>query len=146
MSGNKNPMYKKHIKDFMTIEEYNKWLSKVRANKNGKQNPFYGKHHSAETIEKIRNSNKKYIEEHNGHSSSYGIKRTEEQRKHNSEAHKHPYSHERKLKQTMTIIKHCYGHLCDLSEFNFELYINLSNYNKRKYRLQYIKMHQKTVQ
>ena len=62
------------------------------------------------------------------------------------EAHKHPYSHERKLKQTMTIIKNCYSHLCDFSEFNFELYINLSNYNKRKYRQQYIKTHQKTVQ
>ena len=142
LSGEGNPMYGESIKDHMTQEKYEQWLTKVRNNKNGKQNPFYGKHHTKEVIERIKNANKQYKILH-GHGPTYGRKQTEEQRKHNSESHKHPYSHDRKIKQNKTIITKCCGHLCDLSEFDFELYITLKPCDKIKYRKQYIKNHPK---
>ena len=142
MSGEGNPMYGRSIKDCMTEEEYERWHNKVKNNKNGKQNPFYGKHHSKETIERIRNANRRYKEIH-GHGSNYGIKHTEEQRRHNSEMHKHPYSHDRKIRQNKTVITKICGDICDLSEFDFELYISLKPGDKVKYRKQYIKSHPK---
>ena len=144
MSNERNPMFCKSLKDHMSEEKYEAWLNKVRNNKNGKQNPFYGKHHTKEAIDKIKTGNLKYILEHNGHGPSYGKKKSPEQIKKNSESHRHPYSHDRKIKQNKTTIKKCCGHLCDLKEFDFELYITLSQYDKVKYRKQYIKTHPKS--
>lgn len=85
-------------------------------------------------------ANHTYFLKH-GHGVSYGVKHSAEARKRNSESHSHPYSHERKLKQNKTIINKCCGHLCDLSEFDFELYITLKPADKVKYRKNYIKTH-----
>ena len=43
MSGKNNPMYGKNIKDYMSKEDYEIWLNKVRNNKQGEKNPVYDK-------------------------------------------------------------------------------------------------------
>lgn len=78
MSNEGNPMFGESLKDHMTEEKYEAWLNKVKNNKNGKQNPFYGKHHTKEAINKIKAGNLKYILEHNGHGPGYGKKKSPE--------------------------------------------------------------------
>lgn len=59
----KNPMYKKSVRDFMTEEEYEIWRKNISLSRIGEKNHFYGKHHSEETKEKIsRAKREKYIE------------------------------------------------------------------------------------
>jgi hypothetical protein len=70
--GSNNPMYKKNIKDYMTSENYERWLyhlrnvsdetrekmSKNHADFSGENHYNYGKHLSEETKEKIRRTRK----------------------------------------------------------------------------------------
>lgn len=143
MKGKGNPMFGKSIKDVMLPEDFELWKKHVSERDiSGEKNPFFGKHHTPETKKRISDKNKEYVKTH-GHGSSFGKKRTPEQRKRNSESHKHPYSHERKIKQNTTIITRLYGNKCDLSQFDFELYITLTPCKKIKYRECYVIDHPK---
>lgn len=59
-SGKNNPMYGKHIKDYMTLKEYDNWRKNISESSKGNKNGFYGKHHSQEAINKIILKNKLY--------------------------------------------------------------------------------------
>lgn len=54
LRGEGNPMYGKSVKDFMTDEEIAKWRQALSESNRGEKNGFYGKHHTDETIEKIK--------------------------------------------------------------------------------------------
>lgn len=51
--GEKNYMYGKSLKDFMTEQKYNELKNKIKLATTGENNPFYGKHHSEETCKKL---------------------------------------------------------------------------------------------
>lgn len=54
MSGSDNPMYGISPRDRMDDETYAIWLVKITEKSSGENNPMFGKHHSKETKEKIR--------------------------------------------------------------------------------------------
>ena len=54
LRGENNPMYGKSATDFMTEEEISAWKLKLSEAQKGENNGFYGKHHSAESIERMR--------------------------------------------------------------------------------------------
>lgn len=54
LRGENNPMYGKSVTDFMTDEEVATWKKRLSESHMGECNNFYGKHHSAESIEHIR--------------------------------------------------------------------------------------------
>ena len=54
MSGSDNPMYGVPPRDRMDDETYACWLAKISEKSRGENNGMYGKHHSEETKEKIR--------------------------------------------------------------------------------------------
>ena len=63
--GDKNPMYGKNIKDYMSEEDYSLWKQHQKDNiLKGKNHPMYGKKHSEESL-------KKMSESHKGHPCKY---------------------------------------------------------------------------
>lgn len=54
LCGENNPMYGISVKSLMTEEEILAWRRKLSIAQTGDRNGFYGKHHSTESIEKIR--------------------------------------------------------------------------------------------
>jgi len=60
ITGDKNGMFGKSIKDFMTNEEYNNWKIAISNGTRGKNNPMYGKNHSEETRKRQSKTKKEY--------------------------------------------------------------------------------------
>lgn len=84
--GEENPMFGVSPKQRMDEETYQQWLDKIIYNATGENNPMYGRSHSDETKEKIRQQlTGKFVGDNN---SFYGHKHTEESRKKMSELHK----------------------------------------------------------
>ena len=54
LCGEKNPMYGKNIKDYMTEEAYLNRLNKLSEKMKGKNNPMWGRKHSEQTKQKLR--------------------------------------------------------------------------------------------
>ena len=138
VSGKNNPMYGHSVTEFMTDEEIKRWKHNLSLSNSGEKNGFYGKKHSVESIQKIKDGQKRYLAKHNGHGPTYGKKLSDATRKHLSEIKRGvKYTHDKLLAYNTTRITNTYGKIYDLSEFDFELYITLDNAGKAGYRKQY---------
>lgn len=65
--GDKNPMFGKNIKDYMSEEDYTLWKQNQKENiLKGKNHPMYGKKHSEESLKKMSESHKGHPCKHKG--------------------------------------------------------------------------------
>lgn len=138
VSGDKNPMFGHSVKEFMTEEEIQKWKKTLSITNSGSKNGFYGKHHSEETKQKIKEANKEYIKKHGGHGFNYGHKFSDDFKRHISEALTGinlKLSH--KYRITMGLLKK-HNPDIDFSDFDIEKYYKLTYRQKIKYREKFI--------
>lgn len=59
--GEDHHFYGKSNKEWMTKDQYEKMINQMKENFKGRNNPFYGRQHSQDTINKISQSRKKQI-------------------------------------------------------------------------------------
>ena len=143
MSGSNNPMYGRSVKEFMTDEEIQKWRSSLSEANRGEKNGFFGKHHSDETKEKMRNSQREYKQKH-GHGPTFGKKISKEASQHLSKIRKgKKKTKEQLIRFNKTRIEKHFSSKYDLSEFDYESYVCMSLGEKVKYRKTYFKTHLK---
>lgn len=89
--GENNPMYGKSVKSFMSEDKIAEWKRHLSEARKGESNSFYGKHHSEETKEKLRQQR-------------IGVSRplnlTKEQRQRRSELSKAQWTDKRRKEQS----------------------------------------------
>lgn len=82
MSGQKNPMCGRSCTEFMSEEQILEWKKNLSASNSGERNGFFGKHHTEETINKIKSKAKERIAKNGGHGFNYGKKMPDAVKRH----------------------------------------------------------------